>query len=76
MPQPAFPKTRLLKALKAGKATTIPELTARLPEFRWQDLFLTIKALHQQGAIRLQCRGYDFFVTSPPRPSQVSSSAA
>lgn len=76
MPQPTFPKTRLLKALKTGEAVAIAELTVRLPEFSWRELFLTVKALNRQGAIRLHRQGYDFFVTSLPGPSQVSSSAA
>jgi len=76
MQHPAFPKTRLLKALKTGEAVAISELTARLPEFSWRELFLTIKALNRQGAIRLHRQGYNFFVTPLPGPSQVSSSAA
>ncbi len=76
MPQPAFPKTRLLRALKVGEAVAMPELIARLPEFSWQELFLTVKALNRQGAIHLHRRGYNFFVTSLPGPSQVSSAAA
>jgi hypothetical protein len=76
MPQPAFPKTRLLRALKDGEAVTILELTARLPEFSWRELFLTVKALNRQGAIRLHRRGYEFFVTSLPGPSQVTASVA
>lgn len=73
MAHPAFPKTRLLRALKAGEAVTIPELSARLPEFRWKELFLTVQALDRQGAIRLRRRGYDFEVTSLLAPAQVSS---
>lgn len=73
MPHPAFPKTRLLKALKTGEVVTIPELIARLPEFRWRELFLTVKALNRQGAIRLHRRGYDFFVSSLPTSTRSSS---
>jgi hypothetical protein len=76
MSQPVFPKTRLLRVLKTGEAVAIPELTDRLPEFSWQELFLTVKALNRQGVIRLHRRGYDFFVTSLPGPSQASSAAA
>ena len=76
MRSPVFPKTRLLRVLKVGEAVSIPELTARLPEFSWRELFLTIKALNRQGAIRLHRQGYDFFVSSLPAPSHVSSAAA
>lgn len=76
VPHPAFPKTRLLKVLKTGEAVAIPELLARLPEFRWRELFHTVKALNRQGAIRLHRQGYEFFVTSLPGPSHVSSSTA
>ena len=76
MVHPAFPKTRLLRALKAGEAVTIPELSARLPELRWKELFLAVQALDRQGAIRLRQHGYDFLVTSLPGPAQVSSSVA
>jgi hypothetical protein len=72
----AFPKTQLLKALKTGEAVTIPELSTRLPEFKWRELFLIVKALNRQGAIRLHRQGYEFFVTSLPGPSHVPSSAA
>lgn len=76
MPQPAFPKTRLLRVLRAGETIAMPELTARLPEFSWQELFLTIKVLNQQGAIQLHRRGYDFFVSLMPVPTHVSAAAA
>ena len=76
MAHPAFPNTQLLSALKTGEAVTIPELSARLPECRWRDLFLAVKALDRQGAIRLHRRGYDFVVTSLPGPSPATSSAA
>jgi hypothetical protein len=72
MPQPAFRQTRLLKALKAGEAVTIPELITRLPEFRWRELFHAVRILNHRGAIRLQRRGYEFLVSSLPvsaRPS-------
>lgn len=78
MPQLLFPKTRLLRALKTGEAVPIPELTARLPEFRWQELFLTVRALDRQGAIRLHRRGYEFFVSLlpvSPRSSVVAACA-
>jgi len=76
MSRPAFPRTKLLKALKTGEAVTISELTARLPEFKWRELFLIVKALNRQGAIHLHRHGYEFFVTSLPGPSPVASSAA
>lgn len=76
MPSPVFPKTRLLRALKVGEAVPMAELIARLPEFRWRELFLTVKALNRQGAIRLHRRGYDFAVSSLPASTRVSSMAA
>ncbi len=76
MPSLIFPKTRLLSELKVGEAVPIPELIARLPEFSWRELFLTVKALNRQGAIRLHRRGYDFLVSSLPTSSRSSSAAA
>jgi hypothetical protein len=76
MPPLVFPKTRLLRALKAGEAVPVPELIARLPEFTWRELFLTIRALNRQGAIRLHRNGYDFAVSSLPTPSGEASTAA
>lgn len=73
MPSPVFPKTRLLRALKVGEAVPMSELIARLPEFSWRELFLTVKALNRQGAIRLHRRGYDFFVSSLPTSTRSSS---
>lgn len=75
MPRPAFPKTRLLRALKAGETVALPELTVRCPEFSWQELFLAVKALNQQGAICLHRQGYEFFVSLLPVPTRVSSAA-
>jgi len=76
MPSPVFPKTRLLRALKVGEAVPMSELIARLPEFRWRELFLTVKALNRQGAIRLHRHGYDFAVSSLPSSIRASSMAA
>jgi hypothetical protein len=61
MPPLVFPKTRLLRALKAGEAVPVPELIARLPEFTWREL-------HRNG--------YDFAVSSLPTPSGEASTAA
>jgi len=76
MPFPVFPKTRLLRALKVGEAVPMSELITRLPEFRWRKLFLTVKALNRQGAIRLHRHGYDFAVSSLPASARLSSMAA
>ena len=76
MPQLPFPKTRLLRALKTGESVPIPELTARLPEFRWEELFLTVRALDRQGAICLHRRGYEFFVSLLPASPRSCVAAA
>lgn len=76
MPSPDFPKTRLLRALKVGEAVPIAELIARLPEFRWRELFLAVNALNRQGAIRLHRHGYDFAVSPLPDSARIAAMAA
>jgi hypothetical protein len=50
-------------ALKAGEAVPVSELTARLPEFRWRELFRTIRALKRQGAVHVHRHRSEFFVS-------------
>jgi len=76
VPPLLFPKTRLLRALRTGETVPVPELTTRLPEFRLRELFLTVRALDRQGAIRLHRQGYQFFVSLLPVSPRSSVSAA
>jgi DNA-binding transcriptional ArsR family regulator len=50
----------ILELLQQSDWLTIEQLTARLPELTWNELFQTVDALSRNGAIILRRRGFQY----------------
>jgi len=53
-------ETLVLDLLHKAGSLTIDQMTAKLPELSWSELFETIDALSRRGTIILQRRGFQY----------------
>jgi hypothetical protein len=60
------PETLVLDLLNQAGSLTIDQVTARLPELSWSELFETIDSLSRRGTIILQRRGFQYEIRARP----------
>jgi len=61
------PREDLVLHLLESSSTplTLEEVTERLPQLSWNQVFLAIDVLSRRGGITLKKRGYEYEVSAP-----------
>jgi len=61
------PREDLVLHLLEASSTplTLEEVTERLPQLSWNQVFLAIDVLSRRGGITLKKRGYEYEVSAP-----------
>jgi hypothetical protein len=59
-------ETLVLDLLNRAGSLTIDQMTAKLPELSWSELFETIDSLSRRGTIILQRHGFQYELRARP----------
>ena len=62
----------ILDALRGGDPILLEQITERIPELSWNELFQVVDILSRRGDLILRRRGFAYYL-SLPRMSQVSA---
>ena len=62
----------ILDALQGGKPILLEQITERIPELSWNELFQAVDTLSRRGDLVLRRRGFAYYL-SLPRMSHVSA---
>ena len=62
----------VLNALRINEALSLEQITERVPDLNWNDVFHAVDALSRRGVLILQRKGFAYYV-SLPRLSCVSA---
>lgn len=63
----------ILDALRGGDPILLEQITERIPELSWNELFLVVDTLSRRGDLILRRSGFAYYL-SLPRMSHVSAS--
>ena len=53
-------ESRVLKVLKNGQEQTWEQVSSKLPDLNWNELFIIFDVLSRQGKITMRRRGADY----------------
>jgi hypothetical protein len=64
--QQPSPEDLILRLLESTSTPlTLEEVTERLPQLSWNQVFLAVDSLSRRGGITLKKRGYEYEVSAP-----------
>jgi len=55
----------VLKALQTNEALSLEQITERVPDLSWNDLFHAVDTLSRRGDLILQRKGFAYYVSLP-----------
>jgi hypothetical protein len=67
---PSQSEALVLDALQGRDSISLEQITERVPELSWNDLFQAVDALSRRGDLILRRKGFAYYA-SLPRMSQV-----
>ena len=63
--QPSRSEDLVLQALQINEALSLEQITERVPDLSWNDLFHAVDRLSRRGDLVLQRRGFAYYVSLP-----------
>ena len=69
-------EVRVLEALKSGHEQTWEQVSAKLPDLDWNELFIIFDILSRQGKITMHRRGLDYVLKLCHAPSGAKTAAS
>lgn len=63
--QPSRSEDLVLQALQINEAVSLEQITERVPDLSWNDLFHAVDRLSRRGDLVLQRRGFAYYVSLP-----------
>jgi hypothetical protein len=69
-------EARVLKVLKNGQEQTWEQVSSKLPDLEWNELFAIFDILSRRGKITMRRRGAEYVLKLCPAPSAAKTAAS